>query len=446
MKKRKQAKMSVINPDAAGVDIGSGFHYVAVPEDRDENPVRRFDSYTRDLHRIAKWLKDCGIKTVAMESTGIYWLQLFLILEQYGFEVYLVNAHHVKNVTGRKSDISDCQWIQQLHSYGLLKASYQPEELTRSLRGYMRHRKNLTRNYATHVLRMQKALEQMNIKLHNVLTDITGKSGQLMIKAILKGERNAEKLASLADKGVKSTQEELMKSLEGNWWEEPLFELRQSYELYLIYKRKIADCDRQIEKAMRDYNPDVDTSDYKNAPRKVYNKNRLNFNASLYIKDILGVDVTQVFGINEINAAEIISEVGVDMSKWPSEKHFTSWLNLAPNKRTSGGKTLKSKKQKKKNRAGQAFQMAAYALQRSNHWLGAFYRRKKARSGPLIATKATAAKLAVIFYKMIKFQQEFVPLPIEDYTDKIRQQKINNLHRQASKLNLGLVPLGQVVS
>ena len=438
--------MSVINPDAAGVDIGSGFHYVAVPEDRDENPVRRFDSYTRDLHRIAKWLKDCGIKTVAMESTGIYWLQLFLILEQYGFEVYLVNAHHVKNVTGRKSDISDCQWIQQLHSYGLLKASYQPEELTRSLRGYMRHRKNLTRNYATHVLRMQKALEQMNIKLHNVLTDITGKSGQLMIKAILKGERNAEKLASLADKGVKSTQEELMKSLEGNWWEEPLFELRQSYELYLIYKRKIADCDRQIEKAMRDYNPDVDTSDYKNAPRKVYNKNRLNFNASLYIKDILGVDVTQVFGINEINAAEIISEVGVDMSKWPSEKHFTSWLNLAPNKRTSRGKTLKSKKQKKKNRAGQAFQMAAYALQRSNHWLGAFYRRKKARSGPLIATKATAAKLAVIFYKMIKFQQEFVPLPIEDYTDKIRQQKINNLHRQASKLNLGLVPLGQVVS
>lgn len=446
MKKRKQAKMSVINPNAAGVDIGSTFHYVAVPEDRDENPVRRFDSYTRDLHRIAKWLKDCGIKTVAMESTGIYWLQLFLILEQYGFEVNLVNAHHVKNVTGRKSDISDCQWIQQLHSYGLLKASYQPEELTRSLRGYMRHRKNLTRNYATHVLRMQKALEQMNIKLHNVLTDITGKSGQLMIKAILKGERNAEKLASLADKGVKSTQEELMKSLEGNWWEEPLFELKQSYELYLIYKRKIADCDRQIEKAMRDYNPDIDTSDYKNAPRKVYNKNRLNFNASLYMKDILGVDVTQVFGINEINAAEIISEVGVDMSKWPSEKHFTSWLNLAPNKRTSGGKTLKSKKQKKKNRAGQAFQMAAYALQRSNHWLGAFYRRKKARSGPLIATKATAAKLAVIFYKMIKFQQEFVPLPIEDYTDKIREQKINNLHRQASKLNLGLVPLGQVVS
>ena len=438
--------MSVINPNAAGVDIGSTFHYVAVPEDRDENPVRRFDSYTRDLHRIAKWLKDCGIKTVAMESTGIYWLQLFLILEQYGFEVNLVNAHHVKNVTGRKSDISDCQWIQQLHSYGLLKASYQPEELTRSLRGYMRHRKNLTRNYATHVLRMQKALEQMNIKLHNVLTDITGKSGQLMIKAILKGERNAEKLASLADKGVKSTQEELMKSLEGNWWEEPLFELKQSYELYLIYKRKIADCDRQIEKAMRDYNPDIDTSDYKNAPRKVYNKNRLNFNASLYMKDILGVDVTQVFGINEINAAEIISEVGVDMSKWPSEKHFTSWLNLAPNKRTSGGKTLKSKKQKKKNRAGQAFQMAAYALQRSNHWLGAFYRRKKARSGPLIATKATAAKLAVIFYKMIKFQQEFVPLPIEDYTDKIRKQKINNLHRQASKLNLGLVPLGQVVS
>ena len=432
----------MINPDAAGIDIGSAFHYVAVPEDRDQNPVRRFDSYTRDLHQIAMWLKHCRIKTVAMESTGIYWIQLFLILEQYGFEVYLVNAYHIKNVAGRKSDVSDCQWIQQLHSYGLLKASFQPEELTRSLRGYMRHRRNLTQNYAIHVLHMQKAFEQMNIKLHNVLADITGKSGQLMIKSILKGERSAEKLASLADKLVKSTKEELIKSLEGNWREEPLFELRQSYELFLIYKRKIADCDRQIEKAMRDYNPDIDTSDYGNAPRKVYNKNRLNFNATLYLKDILGVDITEVYGISEISAAEIISEVGIDMSKWPSEKHFVSWLNLAPNTRTSGGKTLKSKKLKKINRASQAFQMAAYALQRSQHWLGVFYRRKKAKSGPLIATKATAGKLAIIFYKMVKFQQAFNPIPMKEYSEQIRQQKIYNLKRQASKLNLGLVPLG----
>lgn len=343
-KTKKTVKMQVINPSAAGIDVGSTFHYVAVPEDRSDTPVMRFDSFTRDLHALAKWLKECEIETVAMESTGIYWVQLFMILEQYGFEVFLVNAHHVKNVSGRKSDVSDCQWIQQLHSFGLLSASFQPEELTRSLRGYMRHRKNLTQSYATHVLHMQKAFEQMNIKLHNVLTDITDKSGQAIITAILNGERNPQSLARLANVYVKCSEEALIKSLEGNWQDEPLFELKQAYELYTIYKEKIAECDTEIEKAIQKFNPDVDTSAYKNAPRGVYNKNRLNFNATLYLKDLIGVDITQIFGISEISAMEIISEVGIDMSKWPTEKQFTSWLNLAPNNRISGGKILKGKR------------------------------------------------------------------------------------------------------
>ncbi|MGK7393569.1 MAG: IS110 family transposase [Candidatus Cyclobacteriaceae bacterium M3_2C_046] len=347
-KESKKSDISVINPDAAGIDIGSTFHYVAVPQDRCEKPIRRFESFTSDLHDLCKWLKKCRIKTVAMESTGIYWVQLFMILEGYGFEVSLVNANHVKNVSGRKTDISDCQWIQQLHSYGLLSASFQPEGLTRSLRGYMRHRKNLTQNYSTHVLHMQKAFEQMNIKLHNVLADITGKSGQAMIQAILAGERDPKKLASLADEKVKSTEEEIIKSLEGIWQEEPLFELKQAYELYNFYKEKIRECDAQIEKTIQKFNPDVDSSQYNKAPRKVYNKNRLNFNGTLYLKDLMGVDITKIFGISEINALEIVSEVGLDMTKWPTDNHFTAWLNLAPNNQISGGKKLKKRNKKKK--------------------------------------------------------------------------------------------------
>lgn len=439
-KKEKAAKMQVINPSAAGVDVGSTFHYVAVPESRSDTPVRRFESFTRDLHDLAKWLKECAIETVAMESTGIYWVQLFMILEQYGFKVYLVNAHHVKNVSGRKSDVSDCQWIQQLHSYGLLSASFQPEELTRSLRGYMRHRKNLTQNYATHVLHMQKAFEQMNIKLHNVIADITGKSGQAIITAILAGERDAQALATLADKKVKCSKEELIKSLEGDWQDEPLFELKQAFELYAFYKEKISECDAEIEKAIQKFNPDIDTSDYKDAPRKVYNKNRLNFNATLYLKDLVGVDITKIFGISEITALEIISEVGIDMSKWPTEKHFTSWLNLAPNNRISGGKILKTKRQKKMNKAAQAFKMAAYALQRSNHWLGSFYRRKKSHAGPLLATKATARKMAIIFYKMVKFQIEFNPIPIDAYDADLQEKKLKYLRKEAFKLGMLVVP------
>ena len=334
----KKDGFKVVHPNAAGIDIASQMHYVAVPPDRDENPVRKFGSFTADLHEIAHWLKQCGIDTIAMESTGIYWVQLYLILEEYGFEVFLVNARHIKNVAGRKSDVLDCQWILQLHTYGLLNASFQPESITRELRTYMRQRKNLTEGYSIQIQLMQKAFEQMNIKLHNVIADITGKSGQLIIQAILSGERNAERLAELADKHIKASKEDLIKSLEGNWRNEHVFELRQAYELYHIFKQKINECDIQIEQVLDTLGNQNSHSDSEEHRRKVYSKNRFNFDATNYLKKIIGVDITKIFGVSELIATEIISETGLDMSKWATKKHFASWLNLAPNNRISGGK------------------------------------------------------------------------------------------------------------
>lgn len=433
----KKKPIRILRPNAAGIDVASEVHYVAVPPDRCSEPVKRFGSFTEDIHEVAKFLKQCQIDTVAMESTGIYWIQLYLILEEYGFEVFLVNAHHIKNVSGRKSDVLDCQWIQELHSYGLLSKSFQPDSITRELRSYLRQRKSLTESYSKQVLHIQKAFEQMNIKLHNVLTDITGKTGQIIIKAILSGERNAENLVLNVDPNVKASKEEIIKSLNAIWREEYLFQLKQAYDLYLVFKEKIKECDIQIEKTLKTLES-INQSSNEKIKRSVYSKNRLNFNGTQYLKNILGVDVTKIFGISELVALEIISETGIDMSKWMTEKHFSAWLNLAPNNRISGGRLLKPKKSKKKNKAGQAFLMAAYALQRSDHWLGHYYRRMKSKNGPLVATKATARKLAVIFYKMVKNKLEFSPISLENYTSKFKDQKMKYLIKQASLLGFRL--------
>ncbi len=433
--------LNLIRPDAAGIDIASGVHYVAVPEGRCEQSVRSFGTFTDDLHTIAKWLVECKVGTVAMESTGVYWIQLFLILEEYGLEVFLVNARHIKNVSGRKSDTLDCQWIQQLHSYGLLTASFQPDSITRELRTYLRQRKSLTESYSKEILHIQKAFDQMNIKLHNVLSDICGKTGQRMIQAILSGEQNPEKLVEYCDPRVKASKDELIKSLKGVWREENLFELKQAYELYHIFKEKIKDCDEQIEKTVRKLGKNAHTKKDNNIKRKGNNKNSLSFNGTLYLKNILGVDVTKIFGISELTALEIVSETGIDMTKWKTDKHFTSWLNLAPNNRVSGGKLLKPKKSKRRNKAGQALLIAAYALQRSDHWLGQYYRRMKSRNGPLVATKATARKLAIIFYKMIKNRTEFNPIPIETYSQNYRELRLKHLKKQATNLGYQLVAM-----
>ena len=434
----KNKTLRLLRPNAAGIDVASEIHYVAVPSDRSDEPVRSFGSFTDDIHQIAQWLKSCRIDTVAMESTGIYWIQLYLILEEYGFDVFLVNARHIKSVSGRKSDVLDCQWIQQLHSYGLLNSSFQPDNDTRELRSYLRHRKTLTESYSKEVLHMQKAFEQMNIKLHNVLTDITGKSGQLIIKAIIDGERDPSKLTQYLDSKVKASKDDVIRSLTGIWRDEYVFQLNQAYDLYLVFKDKIKSCDVEIEKTLKKIESKSNHTNGIEIKRRVYSKNRLNFNGTKYLISILGVDVTKIFGISELIALEIISETGIDMSKWKTKKHFASWLNLAPNNRISGGKLLKPKRSKKKNKAGQSFLMAAYALQRSDHWLGHYYRRMKARNGPLIATKATARKLAIIFYEMIKYQKEFDPISLESYTKKFKKQKLKYLHKQADLLGIEL--------
>jgi hypothetical protein len=287
---------------------------------------------------------------------------------------------------------------------------------------------------------MQKAFEQMNIKLHNVLSDICGKTGQAIIKAILGGEYTPERLIEYVEPSVRASKEEIIKSLTGIWREEHLFELRQAYELYLTFKEKIEKCDLQIEKTLLKIEQgQPQQKNNKEIKRRVYSKNRLHFNGTKYLYNILGVDVTKIFGISELNAIEIISEIGIDMSKWKTKKHFTSWLNLAPNNRVSGGKLLKPKKSKRNNKAGQAFLMAAYAVQRSDNWLGQFHRRMKARSGPLVATKATARKIATIFYHMLKDRKEFDPIPLESYTHKFKENRLRYLEKQASSLGYQLV-------
>ena len=435
-----QGDFQVVHPNSAGIDVASQMHYVAVPPSRDPQPVRKFGSFTQDLHEIAKWLQKCKIDTVAMESTGIYWIQLFLILEEYGFEVFLVNAKHIKNVSGRKSDVQDCQWIQQLHSFGLLNASFQPDQYGRELRTYMRQRKNLTESYAMQVQLMQKALDQMNIKITNVLSDITGKSGIAIIEAILRGERHASTLAKLADPRVKASHADIIKSLQGIWRQEHLFELRQAYELYQIFIQKIKECETEIERLLKthqNFTPD-DNSDFKGNSK---GNHKFDFNASDYLKQILGVDITKIYGISQLSALQIISETGIDMTKWPTPKHFVSWLNLAPNNRISGGKRLKSKKDRKKSKAGQAFQLAAFSLMRSNNWLGSTYRRIASHHGAPVAIKAVARKIAIIFYQMLKNQIEFNPLSIETYNQLFKERKLKHLKNQASMLGFQLVPI-----
>ena len=438
--KEKKNGLPVIQADAAGIDISSKEHYVAVNPERDYKPIRCFGAYTEDLHALRDWLKECKVQTVAMEATGIYWVSLFLVLEEAGFEVLLVNARHVKNVRGKKTDMSDAEWIRQLHSCGLLKASFQPDEFTRTLRTYIRHRKNLLEMAATHIRMMHKAMEQMNIKLQHVIADITGKSGMAIIQSILQGERDPENLVQLLDGRIKANKEDVKRSLQGVWKEENIFELEQSFEMYHLYRCKITDCDKRIENIiLQKTGPQPNV----NEPKKQYvknNKNNLNFDATGMLQQITGTDVTEIFGINDSNALEILCETGFDMSKWPTEKHFTAWLNLAPNNKISGGKILSSRIAKKKNHAGQVFRLAAYAIQRSKNWLALFYHRIKSRSGTKTAITATARKIAVIFYKMLKDKVMVNPVSINEYADSFKQRQLKKLDRQARSFGLKLTP------
>jgi len=434
---KRISQLTVINPTAAGIDVSDKEMMVAYPIGSGQLEVRSFGCFTSDLHSIANALRKFSITSVAMESTGVYWIPLFLLLQEYGFEVYLVNAKHVKNVTGRKDDESDAEWIQKLHSCGLLSASFQPDNLTRTLRSIVRHRKSLERTCSLYINRMQKALELMNIKLHTIISDIDGKTGLLIIESILAGERNPEILADLRDRRIKASREDIIKSLQGHYTTEHLLELKQCYQLYCTHRQMIDECDREIEKQLIEQVASKNEGVITNIPevkRKKSGKHKLSFNATTYLKEILGVDVTEVFGISELSALAILSEVGTDMSKWKTEHHFTSWLGLAPNTRISGGKVISSRIMKKKHHAGQAFRMAANGLHNSKSPIGDYYRRIKAKAGAGKAVVATARKLAIIFYKMVASQEAFNPKALEDYQEKYKQKKINQLKRKLQLL------------
>jgi len=436
-KVKRISQMAVINPTAAGIDVSDTEMMVAYPINEEQLEIRVFGCYTRDLHSIAKCLRENGTTTVAMESTGVYWVPLFLLLQEYGFEVYLVNAKHVKNVTGRKDDESDAEWIQKLHSCGLLTASFQPNNMVRTLRSIVRHRKNLVHTSSTYLNRMQKALELMNIKLHTVISDIDGKTGSLIIEAILNGERNPEVLADLRDVRIKASREEIIKSLEGHWTTEHLFELRQCYRLYCTHRHMIEECESEIEKQLIAQIASKNEGlipDLKKVKRKISGKHKATFNLTAYLKEILGVDVTEVFGISEFSALSILSEVGNDMSKWKTEHHFTSWLGLAPNTKISGGKVISSKIKKKRHYAGQSFRIAANSLYHSKSTLGDYFRRIKAKAGTPKAVVATARKLAIIYYKMVANKEAFNPKALLDYQHKYKEKKINQLRKKIALL------------
>lgn len=409
-KNKKLSGFDLINPDAAGIDISSREHFVAIPAGRDNESVKRFGTFTEDLHKIAQWLKASGIKTVAMESTGIYWLQLFLVLESYGFEVFLVNARHVKNVSGRKSDVKDCQWIQQLHSYGLLKNSFQPENQIRELRNYIRHRNKLIEDKSRYVQLQQKALDQMNVKLHNVISDINGKTGKAIVNSILSGERRPEELAKLTDPRIKAPREIIVKSLMANWRNDQLFMLKQAFEAGNFVDTQIDELDKQIEKVVQDISRKLEKQpDFKTEKKKKNSyKNRLRFDSHAYLKSLFGVDVTKIEGIDEISALSLLAELGVDIkSKFPTEKQFLSWLNVVPNNKITGGKIKSSKLMKKKNKAGQIFRNAAYGLFNSHGFFGNYLRSRKAKDGSPQAIVITAGKIARVFYKMVTDKVEF---------------------------------------
>lgn len=432
-----------LNLNAAGLDIGAAEIWACVPADRDEQSVRVFGTCTADLQALADWLEECGIETVAMESTGIYWVPPYEILEARGFDVCLVNARHLKNVPGRKSDVLDCQWIQQLHNYGLLRASFRPEEEICALRSYVRHRNNLIRYRSAHIQHMQKALQLMNVQLTNVISDITGVTGMQIIRAIVAGERNPVQLAQFRDPRCKSSEEEIAKALEGNYRPEHVFALKQALELYDFYTQQIEACDVEIERQYEACEPQVDVEAHplppaKRKPRRQGNEPAFDLRTQLY--ETCGVDLTRVDGLDVVLVQDIISEIGVDMSPWKTEKHFASWLRLCPHNDISGGKVLKSKTGKTQNRANLAFRLAARSVSRSDSALGAFYRRMRAKHGAPKAITATAHKIARIVYHMLKYKEEYVDPGQDYYEAQCRERAIRNLKRKAKKLGLTVAP------
>ena len=435
--------LSVVHPHAAGLDIGAHEIVAAVSPEHDDQPVRAFGTFTVDLAQLADWFVRCGVETVALESTGVYWIPVFEVLEARGIAVQVVNARHVKTVPGRKSDWNDAQWLQQLHALGLLRGSFRPDGEMRVLRTYLRHRADLLQHRAPHILHMQKALQHMNIQLTQVLSDITGTTGMAIIRAIIAGERDPLSLAQLRNAACKSSEDEIAKALTGTWREEHLFVLKQALALFDYYTMQVAECDKQLEQqfaAMKprfeDQAPQVLSA---HKPRSK-SKNKPAFNARNELNRVVGIDLTAVTGLSSSLVLTIISEIGTDMTKWPTVKHFGSWLGLAPRNDISGGKVLRSRTLKTVNRATQAFRQAAQSVARSDTAFGAYFRRMRAKLGPQQATVATAHKIARVVYHLLKNHEAFNETTVAEYTQQCRDRELRSLERKAAKLGYTLAP------
>jgi len=442
--KKDQKIFQMINPNAAGIDIGSEEHWVAVPEDRDEQPVRKFGCFTSDLYALCDWLKKCHIETVAMESTGVYWIPLFQILESRGFAVKLVNARHAKNVPGRKTDVEDCQWLQQLHTFGLLSGSFRPEDSICVLRSYCRQRENLIQHAAAHIQHMQKALIQMNLQLHKVISDISGLTGMRIIKSILAGERDPITLAKMRDPRIKRSAETIAKALEGDYRQEHLFALKQAVEAYEVYQRQIQDCDQEMEAYLAKLDSKVDDNTLPLSEGKSRNRrgNAPHFDLRSHLYRITGVDFTQIHGLDASSVYSIVTEVGLDPNAFPSVKRFTNWLALCPNNRITGGKVKSSKTRKVKSRAADAFRLAAMSLTNSASALGGYFRRMRSRLGPPEAITATAHKLARIFYHLWRTGEAYQDPGQHYYEQKYKERVLANMKKRAKELGyeISLIP------
>jgi len=441
---KSRTALTITHPNAAGIDIGSASHYVAVPADRDDEPVREFASFTEDLEALADWLKTCDVDTVAMESTGVYWIPLFELLESRGFTVLLVNARHVKNVSGRKSDVLDCQWLQQLMSYGLLRGAFRPDNAICVLRALWRQRGMLLRSQGRQVQHMQKALTQMNVQLANVISDVVGETGQRILRAIVAGERDGLVLAAMKDARIRASHAEIAKSLQGNWRTEHLFSLQQALAMFDFIGTQVAECDREIEAQLSALQ--AHDGEPPEGKKKARARNAPKFDLRTQLFKMCGVDLTRIDGINVTTAIAVISETGSDMSRFPTVGHFTSWLGLCPGTKITGGKVMSGKTKRVANRAAQALKLAAAALRSSQSALGAYFRRMCARMDKPKAVTAAAHKLARLIYMMLTKGEEYTDQGQDYYEERYRERVLRQLAQRAEKMGMRLVPGETVVS
>ena len=446
--------LDIIHRDAAGIDVGNESHFVSVPPDRHPQPIREFGSWTAALEEMAQWLKDCRIRTVVMQSTGVYWIALHDVLQRHGLKVNLVDARGSKNVPGRKSDVQECQWLRKLHTYGLLRPCFLPPPEIHAVRTLWRLRSQHVRDAGRCIQRMQKAMIQMNVQLHNALSDISGVSGQAIIRAVLKGERDAKLLAKLRDPRCQASEEEIVQSLQGNWKEDVLFELQQAVDAYDFYQRQMQQCDQQLRRYMAALPtcapvpppasapslPSAKEGKQGRARKSRRQGNQPAFDLAAELERILGVNPITIDGIDVLTIQTVLAEVGPDLSAWKTERHWTSWLNLAPKRDVSGGRVIRHVRQHHTNRAGHAFRMAAQSLIRSQSYLGARYRYLRAKLGGLKAVKAMARYLACLYYRLLTRGQIWVDRGTEEFDRRSQQRELAALQRKARKHGLQLVP------